>query len=166
MTETQILNALHNRLTAHTWRTFSDERQPEVHLGRTFFDTDDEPLPVVTVIPGVESAERIAHGLDRITLPLQVTALVNFPNGQQAHLQARAIFLELKSVLYAAPLVIDFEPYTLAHQGGGFDYPEISGPADIQITVNCQVSFSTEHQPHEATTSPDPSTWASTTYNP
>ena len=145
MARQPILTALHAYLEAYNWQTF----QPEVHLGRSVFDPDRDPLPVLTILPGQETAEH-RYGYDQITLDIGISALVSLANGQDILEICEPVFAEIKTALFTGILQVMDEQFTLQYTSGGIsDYPPELGPFVATIGVNAQLQYTTDHNDTE-----------------
>jgi len=142
-TRQTILEKLRDRLESHSWQTFG----PTVFVGRTIFDPDSDPLPVLTIVPGLESSERTRYGADRIDMPCEVSALVSLKDGRDVTELCEPIFAEIKQALFA-PGQIEVESgddpqyVSITYVGGGIaDYPGEIGPAIVTIVVQVRLHF-------------------------
>ena len=145
MARQPILTALHAYLESYSWQSFS----PVVHLGRSVFDPERDPLPVLTILPGQETAEH-RYGYDQITLDIGVSALVSLKDGQDILEICEPVFAELKTALFTGVLTVVEEQFTLSYTSGGIsDYPPELGPYVATIGINAQLQYTTDHQTEE-----------------
>lgn len=138
----QIIQALENRLAAYTWI----EIDPEVSTGRVIFDPDTDPLPVITIVAGVETSERTRYGSDKRTMPVDVSALISISDAKDAFEIGEPALGELhKACFHGGELPVGDDFVSLAYTGGGIvDYPGELGPAIITIAVTLSVIFETD----------------------
>lgn len=146
----RIIEALASRLEDYSW----DEIEPEIHVGRTTFDPDYDPLPVVTVVARPDESELTMYRADRRTMTLDVSVLIALDDAKEAGATGEALYGELhKAVFDGGALSLEFtdpeetEYFPLEFQGGGIaDYPDTpSGPAHVTIAVTVSVTFETAH---------------------
>ena len=136
------MEALRDHLERYPWRTFG----PAVYLGRSIFDPDDDPLPVLTIMPGQETAEQ-SYQSSRVTLPVDVSALVSLDDGQKILFVCEPVLSEIKTALFAQPIAVSTELFPFTYLGGGIaDYPSELGPFIATIGVQAQVQYITDHQ--------------------
>ncbi len=138
-----ILEKLRDRLEAHSWEAFA----PTVFVGRTIFDPDSDPLPVLTIVPGLETSEPTRYGADRIDMPCDVSALVSLKDGQEVTELCEPIFAEIKSALFGPGQIEiasgeDPQYVSITYAGGGIaDYPSEIGPSTVTIVVQARLRF-------------------------
>jgi len=140
----QIIESLKTRLTEYTWSVLD---APAVYSGRTRFDPDDEPLPVVTIIAGMEDGiEQTAFRTNFRVMPLEVTALVGIEDAKEAFDIGEDIFGKLERACFSGgSLIVNEEDYFLGLRGGGIvDYPDQLGAAILTITVSLEIEYETE----------------------
>lgn len=138
----QILEALRDHLDQYPWRTFV----PAVYLGRSIFDPDDDPLPVLTIMPGQETAESVYQG-SLVTLSVDVSILLSLQDGQEVLSVCEPVLSEIKTALFAQSITVSTELFPLTYIGGGItDYPSELGPFIATIGVQAQVQYTTDHQ--------------------
>ena len=152
MARQPILTALHAYLEAYNWQTFS----PEVYLGRSVFfpgskdDPGPDPLPVLTVLPGQETAEHRYGGYDQITLDIGISAFISLDDGQDILEICEPVFAEMKKAMFTGVLTVATEQFTLQYTSGGIlEYPPELGPFVAQIGVNAQLQYTTDHNDTE-----------------
>ncbi|WP_028575029.1 hypothetical protein [Desulfonatronovibrio hydrogenovorans] len=137
----QIIETLKARLQSYSWAEF----EPEIHAGRTIFDPDEDPLPVVTIVAGTETSERTRYGTDLRTMQIDVSALLSLADGKEAFDIGEPAFGELhKACFDGGEIQIGDDYVALIYTGGGIvDYPSELGPALITIAVTITVTFET-----------------------
>lgn len=143
LTRFAALGALRDYLEAYAWTTWS----PSVHLGRSVFDPDADPLPVLTILPGQESVEP-RYGADRLNLPLDVSALISFADGQDLLEDCEAVLAQIKTALFAAPIPLGDHLISLRYAGGGLqNYPAELGPHVAVIALRAEWSYEDDYAP-------------------
>ncbi len=145
----RLIEAMRERIEEYSWQTID----PDVHVGRTIFNPDDDPLPIVTVVAGLEDSERTRYGTDRRTMSLDISALVSLDNGADTTEACEPIFGDLhKAVFNGGELALTsgegeaerVDYFSIEYRGGGIvDYPGAPGPAIVTIAVSVAVSFET-----------------------
>lgn len=159
-TRERIAYALRDRLAAYPWETW----QPDVYVGRSVFDPDQDPMPVLTIVPGVENAEQSRYGTDLVDLTLDLSALVSLADGQDVTAQCEPIFGEIRRACFAGGAISLDHTYTddggaeqtatnhyaLQYRGGGIlDYPAELGPALVTVGVTLATTYETDiGEPH------------------
>jgi len=138
-----LINELKTRLETYTWSVLES---PEVFTGRTRFDPDEDPLPLITIVAGIEDGtEQTAYQTNFRTMPLDVSALISIEDAKEAGDIGEDVFGELeKACFFGGPLTIADENYFLDFKGGGIvDYPDQLGPAMLTITVALELAYET-----------------------
>jgi len=145
----QLIDEMQERLENYSW----SDIDPQVFAGRTIFDPTSDPLPVITVVAGLEDSERTRYGSDRRTIPMDISALVSLEDGADVTEVAEPIFGELhKAVFNGGELALTFgegvderiDYFPIEYRRGGIvDYPGAPGPAIITIVVSVAVSLET-----------------------
>lgn len=139
-----LINGLKTRLENYSWTVLES---PSVFAGRTRFDPEEDPLPIITIIAGTEDGtEQTAYKTNFRTMPLEVTALISLEDSKEAFDIGESVFGELEKACFSGgPLIIGEDSYFFESRGGGIvDYPDQLGPAMLTITVSLELPYETE----------------------
>ena len=139
----QILQKLQERLDQYNWDAWQPE---EVHLGRTIFDPDNDPLPLLTIVAGTETSNRTAYRTNQREMPVEVSGLVSLANGADVSEFCEPIYGEIeKGCFHGGAIQIGDDYFTIEFRGGGIvDYPSDPGPAVVTVGVSLAVTYETE----------------------
>lgn len=137
----KIINAVNDRLANYQWQQWG----PEVFTGRTIFDPDQDSLPVLTIVPGVEESERTRYRTDYITMPVEISGLVSLDDGADVYEICEPIFAEIRKAIFdGGQIEIGDDHYDITYRGGGIaEYPTETGPAIVTIGVSIAIEYET-----------------------
>ena len=137
----QIIAALQTRLENYAWEMWN----PEIYVGRSIFDPDTDPLPVLTILPSVEEAARTRYGTDQITMQVDLSGLVSLADGASVTEDCEPIFGEMRKAAFSGgEIQIGNDYVAMAYTGGGImDYPSELGPAIVTIGVTLAITYET-----------------------
>ena len=127
---------------------------PSLHLrffrGQELFDPDVDPLPVITVMPGVEEAERSRYGSTLCTMPVDISCLISFGENNPSEL-GEAVLGELITATLSS-LPADAED--MEYAGGGIlEYPDQMGQRTLTAGIVINVKYETDiGDPYNLTT--------------
>ena len=109
---------------------------PSIHRGVIFFDPNDDPPPLIAILPRPESSEQMLYGADLKTMQIDFSALVPIGDANPSEL-GESVLGELIAAVFAAdPTNVQ----NMIYRSGGVDeYPEGKG-ADV-MTVGITVDF-------------------------
>ncbi len=137
----QILNILQTTLQDYPWHQVTPEA---VHIGRTSFDPDTDTLPLITIVPGLETSDVTRYRTNECVMPIGVSALVSTDGGGGASIIGEAVFGELHKALFSNLNAL-MDLGSISYTGGGIaEYPDTpAGKAIITIGVNLDVHYET-----------------------
>ncbi len=138
----KIIKELKNNLEGYNWRTLDS---PLLYAGRTRFDTEDEPLPIVTIVAGLEyDIEQTAYNTNFRKLPVEISALVSLEDGAETTEICEPVFGELEKAVFNKRIEINEQTFNIYLRGGGIaDYPEQLGSAVLIITLSVDIHYET-----------------------
>ena len=137
----QIIAALETRLKNYNWQQWD----PDIFVGRSVFDPDVDPLPVLTILPSVEEAARTRYGTDQITMQVNLSGIVSLADGASVTEDCEPIFGEMRKAAFSGgEIQIGTDYVAMAYTGGGImDYPSELGPAIVTIGVILAITYET-----------------------
>lgn len=94
------MELLQEILQAHTWACFGEDITPTIHLGRVSFDPETDPLPLITLVPALETSEPTRYNCNAITLSIGASALVSTQGGAGAFTVGETVLAELHHALF------------------------------------------------------------------
>ena len=143
----QIINCLVKYLEDYNWQTMSLNVVP----GRTVFDPAVDPLPLLAIIPGLEEVEKLNYASDKITMPVDLSALIKLD--KQTGLVDDAIYISepIKAEIHKAACLaarstglIDLVD-TIQYTGGGVaEWPTGMSQKVITVGVSLAVIYKTK----------------------
>ena len=136
--------------TLKNYSEYTTISSPDVHRGRIIFDPDVDPLPLISVVPRVESAEPTTYQTTDCTMPVDVSCLVPVGESNPSELGEAVLGELIKAALSAVPSDAESIFYT----GGGIDeYPDEMGQAVLTVGISLSVKYKTDtDDPYNLTT--------------
>ena len=130
-----IIQAIVTNLEGGTYTILDDA---VVYRGRQLFDPDTEELPLITVLPRLEDAERTQYGTSLCRMPIDISCLVRIDGRNVSTLAESALGELIKSAMSSLPSDADDVTYT----GGGVEqYPDVMGQKVLMVGITIRVEY-------------------------
>lgn len=117
-----------------------------VFLGRSTFDPDTDPLPLITIVPGVEDSSVTKYGTDERTMPVEVSALISLSDGADVTEICEPIYAEIHQAVFFDGFQIQLgsDYFNIEFRGGGIvEYPTETGPAIVTVGISLDIAYET-----------------------
>lgn len=140
---TQLVEAIQSRLYSYAWGSFAPAG---VYLGRSIFDTDSDPLPLITIVPGVEDSEVSRYGTDLRIMPVDISAIISLDDGADVTAVCEPIYAEVHKAVFndGNQIQIGSDYFSIEFRGGGIvEYPAETGPAVVTVGVSLEITYET-----------------------
>ena len=140
--QTIICDHLEEILTNAVWQTI---KEPSIFTGLSLWDPENQPLPVITILPRIEKALGKRYGKVQVELPVEITALVPLDKGQSAMIGV-VVAEEIAMHIFRAkehnwgefPESLDDIDYS---DGGIIDYPDELNPQMVSCGITINVKY-------------------------
>lgn len=139
----RLATAIKERFEDATFETFTPSN---VFLGRSIFDPDSDPLPLITIVPGVEDSNVTRYRTDQRTMPVEISALVSLNDGADVTEICEPIYAEMHKVLFFNGFQIQLgsDYFSMEFRGGGIiEYPAETGPSVVTVGVSLEITYET-----------------------
>ena len=127
--------------TLEGFSSYSVLADPSIERGWEAFDPDVTPMPIIAVLPGIETVERI-HGIDRCEMPVGIRSLFKFGNSNPSAIGEAALGeLIVASLSGGVPTNAE----DIFYSGGGVDeYPGDLGETLLNVSITVVVRYETD----------------------
>lgn len=142
----QIIEGFAAHLSAWSWQSAPFAA---VHTGRTVFDPELDPLPLITILPRPDESTATVYGMDSNTMLLDVSALLRLeaPDGVAANATevGEPVKGEMQAASFAIPTALADMVERIEYRGGGIDdYPSDLGQTIITVGLSLAVVYETK----------------------
>lgn len=143
----KIVDHIADILEERTWTTMT---APTIHKALTLWDPSTQTIPLITVLPRIESASEDRYGQIECELPVEITAIVPVPEGESAMIGlqvAKEIQYNLFRVNTEGDALEGYPEEATGMRyvdGGIISYPDELNPQMLTAGITVMVKYETD----------------------